>query len=483
MPIQNARVGTASRRSGCKFQFHRGFMMINNEFWENCVVTKRLLSTEKAFNSESRSPFDMDHDRIIYSNFFRRMHDKTQVFPYAPLSNSGQARSRLSHSLEVSCVARSLGNLLGHYLVKNGAKIRPYDIGMIVASACLAHDIGNPPFGHSGEYAIQSWISDNLEFALKDKWEKNDIMNFEGNAQGFRILSRLESCQRPGGLRPTVSTLAAFMKYPCASIDTDKNSNNPGLKKFGFFKADRESFDDVFDSFNIPRQKNCVNAYTRHPFAFLTEAADDICYAIVDLEDAYHLSVIGFDSVYDLLMPIVSSDPSFKDNKEFDKDIRVARMRSAAISVLIDQVIDVFTSNIELFENYSFSTPLINKIDLSSSYSIIKNFSFNRIYNSSRVLEIECAGFKTIGGLFDMFVNAVLTDKPVAQEKISRQLIPSQYFKRHENSIQSNNHSQLIESLSTYEKILSITDYICGMTDRYAVELYQRISGIRLPVY
>ncbi|MDA3900500.1 MAG: dNTP triphosphohydrolase [Spirochaetes bacterium] len=458
-------------------------MKVDTQFWKNIIITKRLASSETNEHAECRSAFDMDHDRIVYSNFFRRLHDKTQVFPYAPLSNSGQARSRLSHSLEVSCVARSLGIRLGRYLTEQNVDVSPYDIGMILASACLAHDIGNPPFGHSGEYAIQQWALSHLDGALTDSWEKNDIIKFEGNAQGFRILSRLESCQRKGGLRPTITTLAAFMKYPCSSCLVNRAAGNPALKKNGYFKSDRLSFDEVFSNFPIPSTDSSKRAFNRHPLSFLTEAADDICYAVVDLEDAYHLGIIRFEDIHSFLEPIARTDNSFHDEKSYDPDIRIARLRSAAISTLINQVMDVFIEYLYKFQSFEYTSTLIDDVQSAKHYAQIKEFSQDNIYNSSRVLEIECAGFKTIGGLFDIFMNAVLEDSPGSQDAISRRMIPPQYFKRYENESATNDHNILIAELTPYERILSVTDYICGMTDRYAVELYQRLSGIKLPVY
>lgn len=456
---------------------------MNHDFWEKMVVESRLSSTKSKSISEYRSVFDMDHDRIVFSNSFRRMHDKTQVFPYAPLSSSGQARSRLSHSLEVSCAARSLGILLGQHLVKEGAKINPYDLGMILASACLAHDIGNPPFGHSGEFAIQEWSKDNLESILTDPWEQLDFYKFEGNAQGFRILTRLESWQRKGGIRPTVSTLCAFTKYPCPSVYAGKAENGPSGKKHGYFKADFESFQEVFAQSSLLPKDNDSRTYPRHPLAYLTEAADDLCYAVVDLEDAYHLGIISFHEAYELLAPIASRDENFDDNHKYDNDLRIARLRSATISELINQAIAAFIQHIDEFENCSYNRAIIDDIESSEEYSAIYSFSMQRIYSSDRVLEIEFGGYNMIRGLLDLFVPAVTSVRPSTQEVVSRRMIPIRYFKRHYNYKDDNDCLNLIEDLSLYERILSVTDFISGMTDRYAVELYQRLSGIKNPVY
>lgn len=457
-------------------------MDIHTDFWNHIILPSRLGAPVSKSTGEYRSVFDMDHDRIMYSNFFRRMHDKTQVFPYAPLSSSGQARSRLSHSLEVSCVARSLGMLIGRYLVSQGISVEPHDVGMVCASACLAHDIGNPPFGHSGEYAIQHWCTMNLNSVILDQWERSDFISYEGNAQGFRILSRLETWQRAGGLRPTVATLCAFTKYPCSSQST-RRQDIPGSRKHGYFKADLEAFREVFSATQLVPLDKGGHQYPRHPLAFITEAADDICYAVVDLEDAYHLGLITFEQVYAFLMPIAECDSTFTDEPYFDNEIRIARLRSATISTLINQAFTVFTGSITSFEDMSFRSSIMNRIQSAQAYRDICDFSRVHIYNSSRVLEIECAGFKTIGGLLDMFVPAVLSDAPSSQDAVFRKIIPARFYKRHEQENSNLSCDELISQLSPYERILSVTDFISGMTDRYAVELFQRLSGIKLPVY
>lgn len=460
-----------------------GGTMNQIEYWNTIADSRRLCDKRPQQHDDRRSAFDMDHDRIMYSNFFRRLHDKTQVFPYAPLSSSGQARSRLSHSLEVSCVGRSLGNLLGHHLAGLGLAINPYDIGTIVATACLAHDIGNPPFGHSGEYAIQEWVARNLAGVVEDEWEQRDLNFFEGNAQGFRILTRLETWERAGGLRPTIATLNAFTKYPCSSIAAEREGKDQTLKKHGFFKADRELFAETFSASGQRCFDTNCHRFNRHPLAFLAEAADDICYAVVDLEDAYHLGVIPFGELEQLLNPIATAAGDYEDEKDFDTDIRVARLRSASISALISLVSETITNNLDELADGSLKEALINRSPVAERYKAIQRFSLKRIYNSSRVLEIESAGYRTIGGLLSLFIPAVLSKKPSAQDMVLRRLVPHRFFRRHEISCQSTEVNELLSTLPDYERILSITDYITGMTDRYAVECYQRLSGIKLPVY
>ena len=458
-------------------------MSYRSDIWKNLTSRERLFD-EKTSSAKTgdRSVFDMDHDRVVYSSYFRRMHDKTQVFPYAPLSPTGQARSRLSHSLEVSCVGRSLGNLAGQFLRKELADVVPYDMGSITATACLAHDIGNPPFGHAGEDAIKEWMGRSIG-SLGSEWETSDIHSFEGNAQGFRILTRLEAWQRSGGLRTTLPTLAAFTKYPCTSQAGDGKKGIVSEKKFGVFKDDFTAFCEVFTRLGIPAKNADMTAFPRHPLAFLTEAADDICYAAVDLEDAYHLGIIDFAEVRDLLLPIAGKDPDFDDDPSYENELRLARYRSAAISSLVDQVISVFTENIGAIENFRYESALIDGIRDSGSYAAIKTFSAERVYNAFKVMEIESAGFKAISGLLDIFIPAVLAQHATKEQTINRRLIPPQFLKRRERSVRSSDPDILIESLSPYERIMAINDYISGMTDRYAIEIYQRLSGIKLPEY
>lgn len=451
--------------------------MINKDFIKQLFITERLYDENKSQKTlDNRSPYDMDHDRIIFSHFFRRMHDKTQVFPYAPLSKSSQARSRLSHSLEVSCVGRSLGIYAGNILNEIGIEIEPYNIGTITASACLAHDIGNPPFGHSGEDAIRIWAGKKLSSTHLDEQEKNDFLFYEGNAQGFRILSRLDNWQRKGGLRPTLTTLSAFAKYTCSSLEIDPASIH--RKKFGYFKEDQESFHYVFNKLNL---KN--NSYFfRNFLAFLSEAADDICYAIIDVEDAFHLGLIDFNTVRNLIEPISAKDESYDMHDDYEDEIKLSRLRSYAINHLVKEVIEVFRENFETILTGKYNTSLINNIKSKNLYNNIIDFSFENIYSTDRVVEIESAGFKAIGGLLDIFIPAVLAENPNREDNINRKIVPKKYFYRSENNDNVMDLERLLDNLNNYSKILSVMDFICAMTDRYAIELFQRLSGIKLPI-
>ncbi|HEY1406152.1 MAG TPA: dNTP triphosphohydrolase, partial [Spirochaetota bacterium] len=374
------------------------------------------------------------------------------------------------------------GCLAGQYLHAQGIDVVPHDLGMITATACLAHDIGNPPFGHSGEDAIKEWSAENLS-TLSDTWELTDLLHYEGNAQGLRILTRLEAWQRYGGLRTTLSTLAAFIKYPCSSIESDPSLNQISQKKFGFFKDDIGSFSEIFDGLSIPKKSGTKHSYSRHPLAFLTEAADDICYAVVDLEDAYHLGITSFPIVKDLLGSVAEKDFSFSDDESYENEIRLARFRSAAISALVKQTIEVFIERLSQIESFTYEKSLISEIKDHHLYEKIKKYSFESVYSAPRVMEIESAGFTAIRGLLNIFIPSITTDAPNRYQLMTRSIIPQSCLHRREKMIKTNSNEELIRNLSQYERILSITDYISGMTDRYIIELYQRLSGIKLPEY
>lgn len=278
--------------------------------WPRLISGRRLGLNRPNPIEIGRSVFQRDYDAIIFSSSFRRLQDKAQVFP---LAKSDYVRTRLTHSLEVSCVGRSLGQIVGDHLRQN--KKIPHDqatteIGTIVASACLAHDIGNPPFGHNGEKAIQEWFTTSAgKSALKGlpDQEKADFLNFEGNAQGFRILTRLQNTDNEGGLQLTCATLAAFTKYPRpASITCGKHASHSGkgFKKHGYFVGEARMFNEVADEVGLARRHQECSGWFRHPLVFLVEAADDICYQINDIEDGYRLRHISFDEAVDLIKPI-----------------------------------------------------------------------------------------------------------------------------------------------------------------------------------
>lgn len=440
---------------------------------------------------DERTAYDIDYDRIVFSSAFRSLHDKTQVFP---LSTSDYTRTRLTHSIEASSVGRSLGQLAGRSLRAQDVGVEPPHLGTIVAAACLAHDIGNPPFGHSGEAAIQHWVEEHFKgfepvehtsashpFATEAEWK--DLASFEGNAQGFRILTRLQARNRDGGLRYTVATVGAMTKYPCPSVLPNRRERRKGgpvsEKKFGYFQEDAQLAREVFRTLGLRQREPDV--FSRHPLAFLVEAADDICYALIDLEDSAKLGLIPMEDACTLLEDVASLQPSFQALKEkVDWESRLGRARAGAIFALIQECVAAFEEHVREMEEGRFEQPLLSARPAASGrVKTITELTRAKGYESERVLQIEAAGFRTLGGLLDMFAPAVLADRPNREEKKLRQLLPLEFFQKPGPYLED--RDEAILRLRPYERLLCVTDYVSGMTDGFAVELYQRLSGIKLP--
>lgn len=438
--------------------------------------------------SDERTDYNRDYDRIVFSSEFRCLHDKTQVFP---LSTSDYTRTRLTHSIEASCVGRSLGHQAGLKLRAQGVELVPSDLGTIVAAACLAHDIGNPPFGHSGEDAIQHWVEQRLTppgegnspFATEAEWK--DLRDFEGNAQGFRILNRLQSRERRGGLRYTAATLGAMSKYPRPSVLPGSRAKVKGRvseKKFGYFQDDRALALEAYRATGLKEREPGV--FSRHPLAFLVEAADDICYAVIDLEDSAKLGLVPMLRACEFLEAVLPEPGRRKPPRHLET--RMAQARAVAIGKLIPQCVGAFMDHVHALEEGTAETSLTSlRPDVESALDAITDFTSEFGYRSERVLQIESAGFKTLGGLLDMFANAVVTDAPNREEKKLRQLMPMECFQRPEfaavDEEKPPKRDEAILRLTPYQRLLCVTDYISGLSDSRAVELFQRLSGIKLP--
>lgn len=443
--------------------------------WEKLLTNKRLRQAKDRKPSEDRTSFQIDYDRIIFSSAFRRLQDKTQVFP---LSGSDYVRTRLTHSLEVSCVARTLGMQAGIELCSRDSlkNIHPSDLGTIAATAGLAHDLGNPPFGHSGEDAIRNWfrksdVLKEIKPTLSEE-EKKDIEYYEGNAQGFRLLTVLQMPENEGGMRLTYPTLAAFTKYPVESL-LMKSNDFVSRRKFNFFQSEKKLFEEVAEGTGLVRDGEDSFCWCRHPLAFLVEAADDICYHIVDFEDGYRLGIVGFDEIHELFSEIIKSGPALNKTKKFkDNRSKVEYLRARAMHKLIDEAKDCFIENEKAILEGTFEKELISLVPSAEHLKIIKDRSIEIVYSNSRVLEIEAAGFEVANGILDLFFESALdvfnhNSNASAQSKKIMQIIPSQ-FRPNETS-------------TGYLIILNILDYFSGMTDSFAVSLYKKIKGISLP--
>jgi dGTPase len=445
--------------------------------WRELLGSQRL-GRQEPYDTQGRSPFQRDHDRIVFSSAFRRLQDKTQVFP---LAHVDYVRTRLTHSLEVSCVGRSLGLAVGNTVMERHGLHTGVasDLGSIVAAACLAHDIGNPPFGHSGEEAIRHWFATHPmgEQVLKELLpeQREEFLNFEGNAQGFRILSRLQHPNNPGGLQLTHATLGAISKYPRPALvhGLDKLPEGVSLKKFSFFEAERKYFSEVARSLGLIEKAPGV--WCRHPLAFLVEAADDICYHFIDFGDGFRLGHVEYREVEELLFEVLDSekDSVLKRMKGFyeEKD-RVEYLVGRAISQMIAQVSEVFLEFESSILKAEFDVELITKTPAFFALETIKKLSVTKVYSAREVVEVEAAGYEVLGGLLSLLVPALQDCASPLREVSSRrsrkllQLVPSQFLGPRGSP-----------SLDPYERLLKITDFISGMTDSYAVAFHSKISG------
>jgi dGTPase len=437
--------------------------------WNQLLSTKRFgMEAYHEKRSDDRTEFQRDYDRLIFSAPFRRLQNKTQVFP---LPGSVFVHNRLTHSLEVACVGRSLGMNVAHQLIEKKNISSPFlsEIGSIVSAACLAHDLGNPPFGHSGEKAIATFFSEGNGEHLKSQMtdeEWKDCTCFEGNANTFRLLTHQFVGRRAGGFVLTYSTLASIVKYPYASIFSDAKK-----QKFGFFDSEKNDFERISKELGIPRLAENLNRYARYPLVYLVEAADDICYQIMDIEDAHKLKILTTDETISLFLGYFDDDRKARILETMkmvtDENEQIAYLRSSVIGKLIDQCSAVFVENEESILNGSFNSSLVKKMpeQTAKAYENCSKIAIKKIYRSSEVLDVELAGYKIILTLLDNLVTAVLNpEKAYSKQLLMR--IPEQFE---------------TNSDSTYKKIMAVLDYISGMTDVYALDLYRKITGMSIP--
>ena len=442
--------------------------------WDKLIADRRLGLEERMIQDDDdiRSIFQRDYDRIIFSSPFRRLQDKTQVFP---LPGSIFVHNRLTHSLEVASVGRSLGNLVTAYLKKNQAPQLQNtigEIGAIVSAACLAHDLGNPPFGHSGESAIADFFKNGCGSKYQkdmtpEQW--SDFTCFEGNANAFRVLSHQFAGKRYGGFALTYSTLASIVKYPYES------SLAGGKPKFGFFQSEKELFRKIATQLEMVQLSENPLRYRRHPLVYLVEAADDICYQIMDVEDAHKLKILTYPETEALFLnffhPEVDRNTleNISSNLKLvtDSNERIAYLRAMVIGKLTKECAQLFMGRITRFNHEELIIPLFNSLlePSKSAMDQVKTVSLNKIYNDRAVIEIEIAGYKILGTLLEAFTTAVIEPEGFLSKKLLT-LIPSQY----QNSDDS-----------VYGKIQSVVDFVSGMTDLFALNLYRKITGMELP--
>ncbi|KAB1156141.1 deoxyguanosinetriphosphate triphosphohydrolase [Flavobacterium luteum] len=442
--------------------------------WEQLLSLKRQGDTSKRLRIEqddTRLGFEVDYDRIIFSSAFRSLQDKTQVIP---LSKTDFVHTRLTHSLEVSVVGRSLGRLVGKKIIEKYPYLKEIhgfhmnDFGAIVAAASLAHDIGNPPFGHSGEKAIGEYFSIGKGQQFKDKLtpkEWQDLIDFEGNANGFSVLT----ANRPGiegGLRISYATLGAFMKYPKESLPK-KPTSGIADKKYGFFQTDSVFFQDVASELGmIPNKEGSNIGFERHPLAYLVEAADDICYTIIDFEDGINLGLVSEDFALEYLIKLVKDSIDTEKYKTLTtKEDRISYLRALAIGSLINDAVRVFLENEETILQGKFPFALTDKSKYKAQMDDIIKLSVKNIYQSREVIEKELVGYQIIQTLLDKFITAFnnkFEGKASNYDKLILKMLPEKF---------------LAEKEDLYKRLLHICHYVSLLTDGNALELYETING------
>ena len=442
--------------------------------WKQLISNKRFGQEHKhAERHDDRSEFKRDYDRLIFSSAFRRLQNKTQVFP---LPGSIFVHNRLTHSLEVASVGMSIGNDISRHVIQKRPELKDTlveEIGTIVSAACLAHDLGNPPFGHSGEKAIQTFFSEGPGQKIKSMvssefWD--DITHFEGNANAFRILTHRFKGRRQGGFVMTYSMLASIVKYPFASCLAGDHG------KFGFFASDADSYRKIADELGIL----CKSApgeslkYARHPLVYMVEAADDICYEIMDIEDSHKLKILSFAETEHLLLSFFDEDIQQKirqriiDEELTDENEKVVYMRASVIGKLENECVAAFLAHEEEILAGTFEGSLIDHISerQKKAYKECEKISYSKIYQSKPVLDIELSGYKIMATLMEVFIEAAVNPSRFYSKQLLRR-VSSQYD---------------IENENLEERIMAVIDYISGMTDIYALDIYQKINGISLPI-
>lgn len=418
--------------------------------------------------AEGQTEAERDYGRILYSTPFRRLHSKTQVFP---MPENDHVHSRLTHSLEVAYTGGFVGNKVGLVVIERhrdelaGRDFRQF--GFIVSAACLAHDIGNPPFGHAGERAIGSVFRipevESLVESLTP-WQRADLQNFDGNAQGFRILARRSQQVDRGGMRLSMPTLGAYAKYPQRSLDVPPKTERRSRKKYGFFASETAEFRRVAEVLGlmpneIPPDETEPTGWRRHPLAFLTEAADDICYCLLDLEDGYTMKLIDGRTFVELAKPIARTrDVPIKDA---DPDVEhVGLLRAYAIKNLADEVIAAFLDHEEDILKGTFDRALTDVIPSAEKLRAIQEYTRERCYRSTNVVKREVLGHRAISSLLVNFLTSLGQD-----DRHILRIVPD----------------AISRDLPLYERIRRILDYVSGMTDRYAIQIYRELEGWSLP--
>lgn len=451
------------------------------------------LYTEKRIGSEKipvgpRSGFQRDFDRLIFSSAFRRLQNKTQVFP---LPGTAFVHNRLTHSLEVASVGRSIGKMVGGQISSKFKSTQEdvyefyrYELANVIAAACLAHDIGNPAFGHSGEKAISAYFIENadqkidgkelLNFFNEKEWK--DLCAFEGNANAVRVLTHSFRGRFKGGFGLTYTTLASILKYPCEAAAMNKKFRH--RKKYGFFQTEKETVKKIAVELGMIEESREPLIYKRHPFVYLVEAADDICYSIVDMEDAHRLGILQKAEVVESFMEVIrkvnrkgeDADKIWNYHKAIaDANEGIAFLRAKVINILANEATALFLDNQTAILNGDFNDTLLDNINNTcGALDSVQEISYKKIYGHDTVIQIEIAGYNVMSELLQLFIPALLKENPSHKEAQVLKLFPYQF-------------TEFEQTTEKYEMVMSALDYLSGMTDEYATEIYRRVKGIVIP--
>lgn len=441
--------------------------------WHSLLSPRRLgRSRPRTERDPLRTEFLKDWDRIVFCSAFRRLQDKTQV---QPMAKTDYVRTRLTHTLEVASVGRSLGMTAGQAILDAHPELaddlQPIDVGAIVAAACLMHDIGNPPFGHAGEAAIQTFFADRGQHWLEglDTAQQADLLHFDGNAQGFRTVVRLQHPDQPGGLQLTLPTLGAFSKYPRAARVPAAAAVGASGGKHGFMTAEREAFVQVAEGLGLAAKAGSEGAaWHRHPLAFLVEAADDICYGVIDIEDGMKSGHIALDELVALHAPFAGEAALARARTLRDPQHRAEYLRAVTIGVLVQHVAEVFLARHDALLQAGFDRSLTEEMADAKPFAGFQRLARERLYTERSKAELQLAGFEVIGSLLHTFCEAVervavQPVKPPVRAELVLGLLPG---------------GRALAALPTrYERLLAVTDFVAGMTDSYAVEMHRRLQG------
>ena len=434
------------------------------------LLSSQRTGQKQSVHEQSRSAFEQDYDRIIFSHPFRKLQDKTQVHPLPELDF---VHTRLTHSLEVSSVGRSLGKRVGEVILQRhdelNKKFSLFDFGAIVAAAALAHDIGNPPFGHAGEDAISDFFLHHPQgLSFKDKVneaEWNDLIKFEGNAQGFRLLTKNQY-----GLKLTFATLGAFTKYPCPALFPQRDKSKRSQKKYGFFQTEKEIFKEVAHQLGVNEKTEYVSL--RHPLAFLVEAADDICYSIIDMEDGCSLGLVSYEEAKVLFEGILTKSKSKLGKLDHltSQQEKIGYLRALAIGDLMDECSSLFLEKETDILSGKFDQALADHCPSKDALKEIINVSRSKIYQARQVVEIEAAGHEVLPGLLEEFTKA---GNYLMQNTKSRKYQNLQLLLPKEVQLDIS-----VQPENVYLMLRNVIDFVSGLTDRHALSLYRKIKGI-----